>query len=259
MQETSALYREIISGTYTVETRVAIGDTGLLVDKKGDYITFGGTRILVATSAADGGYDEKMLAEVSTTGALFDGDEPEVGACVSREVNLKMLKPAGAIAGMQRIAVYSRVTDGKRHSEWLPQGVYFLDSAEEDSEDESVRWINIHGYDTMMFAEQDYPAETALSWPATDIDVVREIAAAMNVQVDSRTVAMMTSGYKVQYTAYSLREYLSYIAAMYAGCFIISETGELRLVCFWDIPKETNYLVDHSGYSITFGGVRILV
>lgn len=259
MQEVSSLYREIISGNHTVETRVAIGDTGSLVDRKGNYITFGGTRILVASSAADGGYGENYIAELRTSGSLFGENEPEVGACVSREVNLKMLKPAGNIAGMQRIAVYSRVTDGKRYSEWLPQGVFFLDSAEEDSEDESVRWIDIHGYDAMMFAEQDYPAETALSWPATDIDVVREIAAAMNVQVDSRTVAMMTSGYKVQYTAYSLREYLSYIAAMYAGCFIMSETGELRLVCFWDIPKETRYLIDNSGYAITFGGVRILV
>lgn len=259
MQTTSSLYREIISGTHTVETRVAIGDTGLLVDREGDYITFGGTRILVASSAAAGGYDESLLAEVSTNGSLFDGNEPEVGACVSREVDIKMLRPSGNITGMQRIAVYARVTDGNRHSEWLPQGVYYLDSAEEDADDEDVRWVEIHGYDAMMFAEQDYPAETSLEWPAKDIDVVREIAAAMNVTVDSRTMDIMKNGYLVQYTPYSLREYLSYIAAMYAGCFIMSESGELRLVCFWDIPRETKYLIDGSGYVITFGGVRILV
>lgn len=259
MQEVSSLYREIISGAYTVQTRVAIGDTGLLVDRKGDYITFGGTRILVASSAADGGYDESVLSEVSTSGALFSSNEPEVGACVSREVTIKMLHPAGSITGMERIAVYSRLTDGERYSEWLPQGVFYLDSAEEDADDDNVRWVDIHGYDAMMFAEQDYPAETALDWPAKDIDVLREIAAAMNVQIDSRTVELMTQGYPVQYTSYSLREYLSYIAAMYAGCFIISETGDLRLVCFWDIPKETRYLIDNSGYAITFGGERILV
>lgn len=259
MQEVSSLYREIISGNHTVETRVAIGDTDLLVTRQGDYITFGGHRILVASSAADGGYDESMLCDVSTSGALFSGSEPSAGGCVSREVSLKMLKPAGAITGLQRIAVYSRISDGGRNSEWLPQGVFYLDSADEDADDNGVCWIDIHGYDAMMFAEQDYPEETELEWPAKDIDVVREIARAMNVAVDSRTVALMTGGYKVQYTDYSLREYLSYIAAMYAGCFAISETGELRLVCFWNLPKETNYLVDHSGYTITFGGVRILV
>lgn len=259
MQEVSSLYREIISGNHSVETRVAIGDTGMLVTRQGEYITFGGHRILVAATGADGGYDESVLSEVSTSGALFSSNEPEAGACVSREVTLKMLHPSGNITGMERISVYSRITDGKRHSEWLHQGVFYLDSAEEAAGDGDVRWIDIHGYDAMMFAEQDYPAATKLDWPATDIDVVREIATAMNVSVDSRTVEIMTGGYQVQWTTYSLREYLSYIAAMYAGCFIISETGELRLVCFWGIPKETRYLIDNSGYAITFGGDRILV
>lgn len=259
MQEVSSLYREIISGNHTVETRAAIGDTGVLVTRQGDNITFGGTRILVASTGADGGYDESVLSEVSTSGALFSSNEPEVGACVSREVNIKMLKPSGAISGMERISIYSRVTDGERYSEWLPQGVFYLDSAEEAAGDGDVQWINIHGYDAMMFAEQDYPAETALEWPAIDRLVLSEIAKAMNVTIDSRTAKIMNKGYFVQYTAYSLREYLSYIAAMYAGCFIINETGELRLVCFWDIPKETKYLIDNTGYAITFGGERILV
>ena len=56
MQATSALYRELLTGNYTVETRVSIGDSGLLIDKSGDYITFGGVRILVSASGADGGY-----------------------------------------------------------------------------------------------------------------------------------------------------------------------------------------------------------
>ena len=49
------------------------------------------------------------------------------------------------------------------------------------------------------------------------------------------------------------------IAAMYAGCFLMSESGELLLVCFWNIPKETRYLIDTHGYAITFGGDRIVV
>lgn len=61
MQEVSSLYRGIISGNHTVETRVTIGDTGLLVTRQGDYISFGSTRILVATSAADGSSFERIL------------------------------------------------------------------------------------------------------------------------------------------------------------------------------------------------------
>ena len=36
MQKTSALYRKILAGIHTKETRVSIGDTGFLVDKRGN-------------------------------------------------------------------------------------------------------------------------------------------------------------------------------------------------------------------------------
>lgn len=260
MQKTSSLYKEILSGTHTTETRVSLGDSGLLVDKTKDRITFGGTRILIATSGADGGYDESLLSYVETSGGLFSGDEPKVGECISREVNIKMLKPVGEIAGLARISLYSRITDGSRHSEWLPQGVFFLDSMDEDADDDDIKWLQIHGYDALLFSEQDYPANTKLNWPAKDVDVVQEIAAALNVTVDARTIALMKNAYLVQYnTTFSCREYLGYIAAMYAGCFIMSESGELQLVCFWAIPKETRYLIDNAGFAITFGGDRIIV
>lgn len=261
MQETSALYKELLSGRHWKETRLSIGDTGRLVDKSGNRITFGGTGILVAASGTDGGYNESVFAEdgISTTSCLFDDDTPAVGCCVSGEIDVKMLKPAGRIEGLSRIAPYTRLTDGVRHSEWLPQGVYFLSSAYSDADEDDVQWTQIHGFDAMRKAEQDYPS-SKLQWPATDIDVVREIADAMGVSLDPRTVEIMTAAYPVEYSPdLSCREMLSYISAMYGGCFIMSEKGELRLVCFWDIPKETRYLINNAGYAITFGGVRILV
>lgn len=260
MQKTSSLYREIQSGDYRTETRVAIGDTGVLVTKKGESITFGGVRILVASSGADGGYDESVLQSVETSAQVFSGSTPEVGGCVSREIDVSMLKPSGGIAGLSRMVPYVRLTDGSRHSEWLQQGVYYVDTVEMDAERDGVQWIRIHGFDALMFAEQDYPETTKLSWPARDIDVVREIASTLGIVVDNRTVEMMTAAYPIQYMPqYSCREILKYIAALYAGCFVMSETGELQLICFWNIPPETRYLVDQSGYSITFGGDRILV
>ena len=57
MQTTSDLYRELLSGSHWKETRLAIGETGKLITKLGDTITFGGTSILVGRSGADGGYD----------------------------------------------------------------------------------------------------------------------------------------------------------------------------------------------------------
>ena len=155
MQETSALYKELLSGPHTNETRVSIGDTGRLITSSGDYITFGGTRILVAASGADGGYNESILSTVEAKASVFSGNEPEVGGCVSREVDIKMLKPASRFEGLSRIALYTRLTDGTRHSEWLPQGVYYLDSTEENADDDDVPWLQIHGSDALLFAEQD--------------------------------------------------------------------------------------------------------
>lgn len=262
MQQTSALYKRLLSGLHKKETRVSIGDTGLLVGRQGSYITFGGTRILVAATGADGGYGMDVLASVETSGGVFDGDEPNAGNVISRECNIKMLKPSGTIDGLSRISVYTRLvsTDDAEYSEWLPQGVFYVDSIDEDADEDDVQWLQIHGYDALLFSEQDYPADSGLNWPAKDIDVVREIAAAMGVSVDARTSALMQSGYLVEYNpGYCCREYLGYIAAMYAGSFIMSEAGELQLVCFWNIPKETRYLIDKTGYAITFGGDRIVV
>lgn len=260
MQQTSSLYREILSGNHWTETRVAIGDTGLLITRQNEYITFGGTRILVTASGADGGYDESVLQTAETTAQIFSGEQPTVGGCVSREIDVTMLKPAGEIVGLSRMVPYIRLTDGERNSEWLQQGVFFIDSVDTDAESDGVQWVSIHGYDALMFAEQDYPENTKLSWPAKDIDVVQEIASAIGVAVDARTIALMTAAYLIQYMPqYSCREILEYIAALYAGCFIMSETGELQLVCFWGIPAETRYLIDNTGYAITFGGDRILV
>lgn len=261
MQKTSALYKQLLADPlHFTETRVSIGDTGRLITKQGNYITFGGNRILVGASGADGGYNEQLLSSVEAKAPLFSGEEPTAGGCVSREVDIKMLKPAGRFDGLDRIAMYTRLSDGEHHSEWLPQGVYYIDSMDEESEDKSTVWLSIHGFDAMLFAEQDYPAKSTLSWPARDTDVVRECATALGVSVDSRTWQLMTDDYRVEYPGqYAVREVLGYIAAMYGGCFTMSERGELRLVCFWAIPKETRYLVTNQGNPITFGGVRILV
>ena len=61
MHETSALYKKLFAEPHRVETRVAIGDVGVLISERGETITFGGIRILVARSGADAGYGENIL------------------------------------------------------------------------------------------------------------------------------------------------------------------------------------------------------
>lgn len=264
MQQTSDLYKslfaDLVAGTPGVryETRMTIGDTGTLINKKGDSITFGGVRILVGSSGPDSGFDESVLISVKTALRMFSKDTPSIGDCVSSEIDVSLLQPAAHIPQQARLVPYVRLTDGARSSEWLQQGVYFIDTRASSGSD-SVKKMSLHGYDAMLKAEADYPP-SSLQWPARDIDVVREISEAMGVAVDARTVAIMTRGYRIEYPGdYSQRETLGYIASLYAGCFVMSDLGELRLVQLAGIPPETRYLVTGNGQAITFGGVRIRV
>lgn len=259
MQETSELYKELLASDHSVDTRLAIGETGVLITKQGESITFGGVSILVAASGADGGFDESILISMETDGGVFSEEMPTVGDCVSCQIDIEMIKPSGDIPEMARMVPYVRLTDGTRHSEWIQKGVFYIDTREKVEDGSSIEKIQIHGYDDMLKAEQDYPS-SALAWPAKDIDVVREIAAFLGVSIDARTIPLINRGYTIQYPAgYSCRDTLGYIAAMYAGCFVMSDLGELRIIKINGIPKETRYLIDPTGFAITFGGDRILV
>lgn len=263
MQETSALYQELLASNHKMETRLAIGETGVLITKQGEAITFGGISILTGASGADGGYDETLICSdgLEVENSIFSDNTPTVGNCNIGQIYIEMHKPFGEIPEMARLVPYIRLTDisGTRKSEWIQKGVYYIDTREKKEDGSPTEKIVIHGYDDMRKAEQDYPS-SALSWPARDIDVVREIAAFLGVSVDARTIPIINRGYRINYPAgYSCRDTLGYIAAMYAGSFVMSDLGELRLITIHGIPKETRYLIEPSGFAITFGGDRILV
>lgn len=257
MQKTSELYKSIIAGDHWFETQVVIGDEFYLIDESKDYITFGGTRIYYDSDS--GGFGSNMLKEVKTYQHVFTDDKPAVGCCVSGEIDVTMIKPTAYIARMSSIKPFVRVCNDTQQSEWIPKGVYFIDTREEDV---STGDITFHGYDAMLKAEVDFQTNSGNigKWPKTDIATVRYIAGLMEVEVDPRTVNIIQRGYKIQYPAgYSMREVLSYIAAAYAGCFVMTDEGKLRLVRLNEIGVETHYLVDNSGYALTFGGDRLLV
>lgn len=238
MQQTSAIYQELLSayqdGTPNVkfETRLAIGDVS---------------------------YDETLLASMTADYQIFSEESPSVGNCVSSELDVEMLKPSSDLPPQARLTPYVRLTDGIRYSEWIQKGVFYIDTREKLEDGSSVEKIRIHAYDDMLKAEQDYP-ESSLAWPARDIDVVREIARFIGVPLDPRTEPIINRGYLIEYPAgYTCRDVLGYIAAAYAGCFVMSDLGELRVITIYGIPKETRYLINSSGDAITFGGDRILV
>lgn len=263
MQETSALYKQILaSEPHWFETSVVIGETGDLVTEYGEKILFGGTAILVARTGADSGFQENQLFSLRTSIQMFQED-PTIGQAISQEIELTMLKPAGDIVPMGVVVPYVRVCNETDKSEWLQQGVFYIDTREISDNESGITTITIHGYDAMLTAEQYWHDNGALNWSTgtvSDVAMVNNIASIMDISVDARTYDIMTNAYQITMPIqYTLREILGYIASMYAGCFIITEVGQLRLVSLLELPAETNLLIDHVGDFILFGEDRIRV
>lgn len=258
MQETSSLYKKLLADPgHWKEYTLVIGETGSLVTEKSETITFGGTEILVASPGADSGFRESSIISMSTQKSIFSDSNPTVGNCIAGQITVEMMKPKGDVPRRARLAPYVRLTNGKEQSEWLPKGVFFIDHREY-SGDENER-MTVYGYDHIILAEEEFPSSTH-TWPRKDIDVVRDIASEIGTTLDSRTVKIINKGYLINYpVGYSMREVLENIAAMYAGSFVMSDSGELLLVTMFGIPRETSYLIDNVGFTITFGGDRILV
>lgn len=253
MQETSALYRRLLADeNHWFEATVVVGEEGNLITELGEEILFGGTAIIVSRSGPDSGYTEEQIFSIRTDTKMFSSN-PEVGQAIASEIEVVMLNPAGDMPRMSAIIPYVRVCTEEEQSEWIQQGVYFIDTREITNNDDGLNILTLHGFDAMLKAEQAYNT-TGISWPALDTAIVSDIARIMGVTVDPRTWEIMTDNYTYPLpSSYSLREMLEYIAGSYVGSFIITETGQLRLVTLLELPVETSYLIDHIGDAITFG------
>lgn len=235
MQSVSDSYKQIVAGDYKTQVKVLINATE---------------------------YGHETLRTLKTKSQVFAQGLPSVGGCYSGEIDIVMQKPDQRIPRQAKLQPYVRVhnLEETKFSEWIPKGVYYIDTRKTAEDGTDVKILTLHGYDDMLRAEQDYP-DSGLSWPAKDIDVLQEIAAFIGVELDERTVEKIVNGYDIPNPyGYSCREVLGYIAAMYAGNFVMSDTGKLRLIVLGDVPEEKeSYLINEEGFAITFGGVRIIV
>lgn len=240
MQLTTDVYKKLLNEYHWKEVRLSIND-----------------------SAPDRSLDESTLISMKTYRQVFPSEAPAVGGCISGEIAIEMEMPTKPIPRQAKLKPYVRLTNGTEYSEWVQKGVYYIDTRKKTEDGSDFEILTIQGYDDILKTEQDYP-ETTLSWPAIDIDVVKEIAAFIGVPVDARTIQVMTNAYQVGYPAeYSCRETLGYIAAMYGGSFVMSDVGKLQLITLGDVfaddDQTTSYLITEDNYNITVGGVRILV
>ena len=222
----------------------------------------------VSINGVDYGQDE--VFEISVEQRVFNDEQPTVGGCLSSELTVKLLAPSASIPRMAQVRPYVRVTDGTTYSEYIPQGVFYIDTREVTANNDGLDILTLLCYDAMLKSEADFP-NTSITFPAKDYKLVQLIAQKMGLQssaaahtgIDARTKALMNNGsgkYNITLPlGFSMREVLSSIAGMYAGNWVMNYDGQLRLVTLVELPVETNYLVDNNYIPITFGGVKILV
>jgi len=196
------------------------------------------------------------LVEVSVVGSLFAENKPSVGACVSRQVHI-IIRNAANFSRRAKIRLFSRVELGEQVSEWIPKGVFYIDTRKPD---DVTGVLTIHGYDAiLLYGGEVYLAEGDVgTWPRAADVVVNDLAARFGLELDERTV--IDPSVLVPYpNDWTCRELLGFIGAAHGGNWTVTDAGKLRLVPLWSVPEETFYLVDENGDYITFGGDRIVL
>lgn len=265
MQYTSRAFNDILnSGEYESEVKVVVNGVTYYEDSLMDVSirreVFGGNNVtigsacmsscnLTLTSDTLTGRD---LSALIPRGARIEIWERITGYASNSQRNAVA---GDAVVGIARIGIateYEIIT-----SEWLLQGVFFVDSRDATSWESR---LILTGIDSMALADVMYPS-TEDGWPEggrPDTEVVQTIAQAMGVAIDSATE--LDNNYNIPFPGtYTMREVLGFIGAMYGGNWLITKEGKLQLLKLSSLPDETYYLVTNSGSPITFGGDRILV
>ena len=231
MQATSDLYKSIIAGSHHWETVVSIGYAPDVLGKDtAESVTFGGLEILLDDGGINTGYGDDTLYSVKTSAAAFSGNAPEVGGCIAKSINVEIMGSIGNVPRAARMILWVRCTDGERHSEWIQKGIYYIDTRATRKSVYGDISTTITGYDAVLKFESKYP-DSSIDWPARDIDAINEICSIYGIGINPETAQIINGSNTVQYPGeYTVREFLGFIAGMYAGSFVLDDCGRLRLV-----------------------------
>lgn len=243
MQTTSLLYKNIVSGKHWFESKLEIRDpTANVADLTPDTLI--------------GSYDDSKILALSTSHEIMR-QTFEIGKAIAGEIDVKMVNPAEEIPKMAMLIPYVRACNTSQQSEWLMQGVFFVDTRKNTKTPDGVEALVLHGYDAMLKAERMHTSAAT----RTDIQLINSIArVGMGLNnngvalVDQRTWDVVTDNYSFTVTpSYAMRDTLRNIASAYGGWFVITEKGYLRLITVSELPKETRYLVTENYDPIVFG------
>lgn len=210
MQSTSTLYKTMLAGSAAREVKVEV------YDKNG-------------TASSKKTYTQDEITSCRRTASAYSDSAPVPGGCVSATLDLE-LYTTDTIPEMAMIKLFCRLNDGITTSEWIPQGVFYVDTREVDTE---AGLITLEAVDGLRKADQVYQLEGDTGeWPRLMSTVVSDICTRCGYSLDGRT--SLSSTYKMEYpNDYTMREILGYIAAAHGGFWTMAGDGKLRLAQLW--------------------------
>ena len=218
MHQTSELYQEIVANRFhRVECKLLI-----------DGVEYG----------------ENALVSVETENNLFAEEAPSCGNAVSGTITAKLRTPSTVIRAKAKIELFARVASGDLVSEWIPKGVYFLDTREKQkAKNGEDTIIVLDGFDAILMGEQEYIPSG--DWPKSDAEVIEEMCWILGVECVWRP----DKNFPIQKPiGYSVREIIGYIAAMYGGSVTMDDSGKLKFV---GLRQNQN------GHEVVFSGLSV--
>lgn len=151
MQTVSALYTQILANGGWHECKLEINGVAYGMDK---------------------------IVDMSTSHALFDGSV-SVGNTIAGTIDVRLIASSNSVPTMAELRPYVRAVNDSQQSEWLPKGVYYIDTREYDKE---TGVLYLSGMDAMLKGEQDYMQYGDQGyWPRTDIAILYEISARLGL------------------------------------------------------------------------------
>lgn len=189
-------------------------------------------------------YGENTLVSVETENNLFAEEAPSCGNAVSGTITAKLRTPNTVIRTKAKMELFARVTSGDLVSEWIPKGVYFLDTREKQkAKNGEDTIIVLDGFDAILMGEQEYIPSG--DWPKSDAEVLEEMCWILGVECVWRP----DKNFPIQKPAgYSVREIIGYIAAMYGGSVTMDDSGKLKFV---GLRQNQN------GHEVVFSGLSV--
>jgi len=174
-------------------------------------------------------YFDSSLLSVITESKVFQ-NSPTIGGVFSGTCEFSFISNGAVVPRMAKIKPYFRLSNGNTNSEWVQNGEYYIDTRSVSHNDDGIEVFTAFCYDALMLANADY-SNSSLTWPATDTAVIAEICTKLDITQDSRNASLLNRGYQVPMPVnLTMRDVLSYIAVIYAGNWIMNDTGQLRFV-----------------------------